>query len=400
MALCNTIGKTQEEVRNQLKNHRFIFDLKPGQTVADTIKYLDICNELELKSVMRDNEAVELYQLYGELINKRVSDKAKESFRKRHKNYKEFETPDNNRKKEAGIKIHAVLQGILEFYANKKGDINKVKADAVSGKYAITETGFNSLVNGAKEIIEQVNTIQDKINKLNNTNEKATFRFEQKVLDPVGDIGGALDVFVLFSDNTGAIIDYKTIQLSGPKVSYQGGMPVLKGDIASEDRIEGYNLTVSEYKRILLQRLGVKKIRLSRIVPIQIQLESKTKLERKPQDYFKEKISHVKMGSDSEFLDQITVAGEATEYAGLNKLLNKQLIRAEKLRKSLDSKALTKEEKQSIRHNIETIQRLVRKTIVKGEILGIIVHVKKLLRNFNDKTKEPQYFPLNNSFSN
>lgn len=382
MGYCREVNLTKENVRNIIENNSFLFDLQGAQTREQTLVYLDWSNNnLKLVPVTDRGDYNELYEAAGSVIvPERVSSKGHKKYKKSHPN--DTTTLDKERQREAGIKIHKNLQNIFDFLANKKGDFNDIKKIALSGPFAITEVGFNNLVKGVKEIIAQLEGIQNKINIANGTNEKVIFRVEQKVIDSVEGIAGAMDVMALFSDNTAAIIDYKTINVFNEQQARAG--------FVTENRIDTYNLTVGEYKRILIERIGIKAVRLSRVAPIQIQLELKPRLAQKQGDVFNDKLTIVKIGGEEEHLAQIPVANEETEYRGLNTQLNKQLGLIKSLEDKLTNKALSSDDKQIIQHRILNIKKSMRKILVKGEIKGLILDANEVLNAFRSRINEPE----------
>ena len=384
MGKCKEVNLTKDEVRNIIEYHNYLFDLQGAQTREQTLVYLDYCNNnLKLKSVTNNPDYKELYELAESIIvPERVSKIANRKFQKKVPNYKDFDTADNTKKAEAGVKIHQILQGTIDYFANKVGDLNEIKKLALSGDYAMTEIGFESIVKGSKDIIQQLNHIQDKINKANNTNEKVVIRVEQKLIDSVKGIAGAEDIVAIFSDNSAAILDYKTVPVYSDKKKYNS--------LISENKIDTYNATIGEYKRILKERIGVNKVRISRAIPIQIQFEQKSKLTAKTGDILNKKLISVKMGEDLDYLPQIPVAQEATEYTGLNKQLNKQLALVHNLEQKLDSSKLSYEEKQALKLRILSIKQGVRTTIVKGELTGIISDVYSIVSSMRQRMNEPE----------
>ena len=125
---------------------------------------------------------------------------------------------------------------------------------------SITHDQYKTLYNGVKDIADQIKAAQKKIDP------KGTVQVltENTVFDPINDIAGSMDVFVVYSDGSVALYDWKFMTLTKDK----------NGKIISGpafNKIDSYDIQISEYKRILKDVYGVTKFRESRIIPIDLQ---------------------------------------------------------------------------------------------------------------------------------
>ena len=111
---------------------------------------------------------------------------------------------------------------------------------------------------------QQILDRQSIINKINNTDDTAEIRFEQVLVSENRKIGGSMDIFVLFSDNTAAIYDIKTIW-EASKV--KDGV-INKYYEIDNDRKDKYKLQLGEYRKQLITEIGVKDVVIQRIIPI------------------------------------------------------------------------------------------------------------------------------------
>lgn len=104
-------------------------------------------------------------------------------------------------------------------------------------------------------------------------------RTEQVVIDPRRDIGGTIDFLAVFSDNTAAIVDYKTKILRKDNKDAFGN--ILDGSkIVTKKDLEKYELQTGEYGRILREAYGIKSIKSVVVLPIKIDVKLDTRLNK------------------------------------------------------------------------------------------------------------------------
>ena len=94
-------------------------------------------------------------------------------------------------------------------------------------------------------------------------------------------------------------------------------------------KLDSYNAQIGQYKRMLIDNYGVENVRRSRIIPAHIQYKlTKSGNNYKRTDF----IRLVEMGAEqSEFMRQLAVAGETTNFKGINKLLKDLSRRRDRL---------------------------------------------------------------------
>ena len=99
-----------------------------------------------------------------------------------------------------------------------------------------------------------------------------------------------------------------------------GGYKIINDPFAV--KMDTYNIQLGAYKQTLLNEYGISKVRQSRIVPIHVRFKYDQQLGMTKQ------ITTVQMGAKfSQFLEQIPVAEEMTDYEKINDVIVKSLVK-------------------------------------------------------------------------
>ena len=264
----------------------------------------------------------------GQIIRGRVSDSVKEYFWKINRGKimdltgKEAQLRLNNNqiRKSTGTMGHAVLAGLIDLHANKKGDRNTILKNSL-----FTSSEFQVLEQGILDLIKKVKAEQ----KLIDPEGKVIFRTEQMITNRDRSIGGSIDLIAVFSDNSASIFDFKFV--SPAKAYLNSGNKIIEDPF--NVKIPTYDLQLSAYKSQLKENYGISTIRQSRIVPIHIRFKTEKGGE------LKNAITLVEMGTKySEFLEQIPVAGELTRFEDLNEIIRQLLARKQIVDRQLQTK--------------------------------------------------------------
>lgn len=383
---CKVTSHTPEEVKHIIINGGLIFPYDPDLAVDDIIDRLDYINENMKLEEPASLDEDSWYTMFGLQIRNRVSQLSSKSFEDRVGKAKAEESKkstDNKRKKYAGIKIHKVLGELVDAKYNNNGNVDAIRTEAAKGDFPITARHYNVLDKLSDSMINQINNVQKNIDP----KQKATIKVEQKVLDPVSNRGGAIDLLAVFSDKTASIYDFKT------KHSWSGiadGLE-LTDELLGANSIQDYELSMSEYARILTERFGITNVIQNRLVPIHIKLRPKPKDQREKNDYLTNQFSLIEAGQKtSEYLAQIPMRGEETKYKGLNDLLEKQYNLISTLNKRLQKSRLPDEERQRLKAKIANLRKSIQKTIVEGEISDILLTSYRLIKEVQSRLQEPE----------
>ena len=318
----------------------------------------------------------------GMHIKGRVSDEVKKHFWKinrgkiRDLSGKEAKLRlDNNEiRKLTGTMGHTVLEGLVNLYANKKGNRKQILNNSL-----FTEAQFQILERGVKDIIAKIRAQQKAIDP----DGKVLIRTEQMTVNQAEDVGGSIDLMALFSDNTASIYDYKFISPS----KTAGYVDRLTNKIIEDPhsvKMQTYDMQISQYKNHLLENYGVAKIRQSRIIPIHIRYKTTKEGKLSPD------ISLIQMGTKySEFLEQIPVSGEMTNFDDVNKLIRKLLNRKEIVDKQLQSKKYKAGESfESLKARQAQISKQLRVLQIDQDIAYVIKSLKDDINTINKRLGE------------
>jgi len=381
---CPIINKTNEEITNIVKHHGMLVDRALVQTQADLVRVMkEIHGEL---SAPKGEGA--RYTFMGIEIQRRVSDEPQKVFKRKRRNKAaiEHEFPNNIIYRDGGTKIHGVLEGLVSFYANKVGSLGQVKSTAQSGDFALSDLHFDRLNKTARDLVKQIKDLQATIDK----SGSVEILTELRILDTVNDIGGTMDVVAVFSDMSVGIYDYKTINAPPWQLANRKGAEMmLIDDPITPAKEESYRLSVSQYRRIMVERYFAKSIRQSRIIPIHVKYKSKK--EFKEHDSLLPQINVLQAGADvSKYLRQVPVAGEITQYPGIDRLLEKQSILLRQLQDKLQTQKMSREEQDRIKKRIKTLNTSIRETITSGDIRDITRGVTEVIDNFSRRSTESE----------
>jgi len=281
-----------------------------------------------------------------------------------------------NIRKETGTAGHASLQDLVELYANGTGSRSKILANS-----PFNEFQFKRLENGIKDIIKQAKEQQKSIDPKG----KAIFRTEQLIIDKGADTGGTIDLLVLYSDGSAGIYDYKFVSpsIEAGYVKYIGGQYKIVNDPFSI-KMDTYNIQLGAYKQTLLNEYGITKVRQSRIVPIHVRYKYDT------QKGMTSKITTVQMGSKfSEFLEQIPVAEEMTDFDKVNDLIVKLINRKKQVEDRLRNKNFqVGETYEKAKAAKERMERQLRKLQLNQDVAYVVKSLRRDLKDIEKRIQE------------
>jgi len=319
----------------------------------------------------------------GVVIKGRVSDEVKKYFYNM-KIAKKAETPEQTKRrldtetirKETGTAGHTTLQDLVELYANGTGSRSKILANS-----PFNEFQFKRLENGIKDIIKQAKEQQ----KLIDPKGKAIFKTEQLIIDKGADTGGTIDLLVLYSDGSAGIFDYKFVSpsIEAGYVKYMGGQYKIVNDPFAV-KMDTYNIQLGAYKQTLLNEYGITKVRQSRIVPIHIRYKYNT------EGKITGNITTVQMGARfSEFLEQIPVAEEMTDFDKVNDLIVKLINRKKQVEDRLRNKNFqVGETYEKAKAAKERMERQLRKLQLNQDVAYVLNGLKRELKDLEKKIQE------------
>ena len=307
----------------------------------------------------------------GQVIKGRVSDQVKQHFWKINKGKitdltnkeKKFRLEYNEMRKVTGTAGHHTLQELVELYANKKGNRAAILKSSI-----FTEGQFQVLEQGVKDLIAQIKKQQKEIDP----EGKVNIRTEQMITNRDQSVGGSIDLLAVFSDNSGAIYDYKFISPS----KTAGYVDRATNRIIEDPhtiKMQTYDIQMSQYKTNLIENYGLTQIRQSRIVPIHVRYKPSK------ENKISSDITLVQMGTKySEFLEQLPVAGELTKFEDVNKLIRKLLNRKAVIDKQLQTK------KYNAGESFESLKAKQAKLAKQLRVLQIDQDIAYVIKSLND----------------
>lgn len=376
---CSVVNRTPDEIRNAFINRNFLWETRPDDPMEVILDRLKFFND-HMTLPEGENQT---YWIDGYNIKNRVSTLAKEAYEGhagKGRVRKEIDKPDFVKKKNAGTRVHNILAEIMDALYNKKGSMSEIRSRASLGDYAIKGKNFDALVNLVQEHIKTIKATQKSIGP-----GEAKIFVEQKMASPLKNMGGALDVLVIFTDKTVGRIDYKTAHSN--RFNYSQGE--LTDELLSINKVNDYELSMNEYGRILKEDVGLKGDRLVRLSPIHIRLGFKPEAQRKEFDIYSTNVDLIET-INSEHLKPIPISGERTPYDGINELLKKQLILLSKLTKEAASKTTSRADKEVLKRRIKAIRKSVQTTIVDGDITDILKSINLLANELQTRVDEPE----------
>jgi len=323
----------------------------------------------------------------GVVIKGRVSDEVKKYFysmkiakRPETDEQRKRRISTENIRKETGTAGHATMQDLVELYANGKGSRSQILANS-----PFNEFQFKRIENGIKDIIAQSKAQQKRINEENNTNGKAVFKTEQLIIDSGAETGGTIDLLVLYSDGTAGIYDYKFVSpsIEAGYVKYMGGQYKIVNDPFAV-KMDTYNIQMGAYKQTLLNEYGISKVRQSRIVPIHVRYKYNT------QGGMTSNITTVQMGAKfSEFLEQIPVAEEMTDFDKVNDTIVKLISRKKQVEERLRNKNFQVGETfEKAKAAKERMEKQLRKLQLNQDVAYVLNNLKRDLKDIEKKIQE------------
>lgn len=344
-----------EEIRAAIKARKYFLNPLQEPNQADVVSGLDLTqNAFGLAQVDvperdrgDDKRRYTLHDANGvpmtdTFMNWRVSDKINRMF-KSGRTEEEVEAlrndPDNVLKRDYGSAVHETSQRIGQIYydskvAGTKPDYSALQKEAADGEFPITATQFASLQKGVTKVVDEIFTVQNRIDP----NAIPQIRFEQIIVDPTQDIAGTMDIVAIFSDSSATIYDFKTMSSIGNVVEKNGKRVLIDNDFIYSSKRQAWKEQMAGYRRILMAHYGIKNIRAARIVPIWVDIE-RTYNQRTKTSKLEKKLNQLMMGAEmSEFLRNISTGGEKTTVRFIDDFINSRYDQIQRLHSQMKGK--------------------------------------------------------------
>lgn len=309
----------------------------------------EVVNNLMSKKITMD-KITHKYTVNGKELAKSVTDLVKSFYWKKFRDPNKEESAESIVFKKKGTAIHEFNRYIVEELIN-----NRVPTREGAEKYAQEllkepdfkddNTSFFNLTDAQFEVLHtNMKLLVDSARKID---PKVKFFTEFSIVDESKSTGGTLDLLLVFSDGTVSIYDYKGIKIDKQKEFW--GIP--------EWKEEGWDIQLSEYKRILKDRYGVTKFKETRVVPIGFN-------ERYSEGKLEGGFYQIKMditGKTNKYLRMMPLANEMKGKTSIDniisRLLEQRVLYKNKLSKNLDE-ATRERYKADLERTNEILKRL------------------------------------------
>lgn len=367
---CNTV----EQMNSAIEFHNAINETKPDQSAETSVLFLDRTQELAEKS---DGK----YKAKGQpaVISESVTEKVAKEF-------KYF--TDNPLLEQQGLignYVHSLNETVLTAMLDRIKDSGTDHAHNVISSWTIAPEGLKKihedygktldpksvemLVDGNKKVLLSILNQQRTINRLTKTDGKVTIRLEQILLDPRRDIGGTADIVAIFSDNTAAIVDFKSKIIPQSNLDANGNIIDGSEVIKPKDK-DKYSLQTGEYGRILRESYGVRSIRSVTIVPIKLVVALNTITNK-----YSSKITGLRFPGQDKLLEKVLPFSNKTGFKELDEFILSIDKRIEALEKRLSQNRKLSDE---ILPKIEKLNQARLDILTKHELNTILDYAKSL----------------------
>ena len=298
------------------------------------------------KKMSKDGDTISRYvatsgPYKGKILKFRGSDRTAQLFNRTFTGFKSesekaIDMHNQNVRMAMGTKGHLVMEQLIDMHFNNKGNINSI----IQGVGSMMKSEHVQRLSMA---IKTLKKTVDEQQKIINPKGKYTVRTEQFVADEKNNVGGTIDLLVVYSDGSASIYDHKFKSSNAQYSKLAKGRLSITGDMFGRS-LEGYDAQITHYKDALLSKYGVTKVRQSRIIPVAVKYNAKdgrlsnslsalevyidpSVLNKKEKKYQEEALD----GTTLDWLQPIPVAQESTDDAQVNKLIEAEMRRYKKL---------------------------------------------------------------------
>ena len=374
--------KLEEEFNDAIEQGRAINETHPDQTAETTVAFLDNTTG----SVIKHETG---YGARGLLA------RIKESVTQKVERLKPFRGKANpllDQQGNIGNYSHDVMEQVASSivaitngmsndsaysYVKNLTDPDYKILDLINAEYgrSMSRDAFDNIFDGIKENVLSIYRQQRAINKLTNKTGKATIKLEQIVLDPKRGIGGTIDFLAIFSDNTAAIVDYKTkILKAGNKDAFGKITDFTK--LVTNSAVEKYKLQTGEYGRILREAYGVRSIASVTILPITLDLkfDSKTKT-------YNSKIDRIHFPGQDPLLEKVLPFSNLTRFKSLDEFVRSIDERIVRLTQKVKN---TPADRDELLSRIKDLEKAKKDILINHNLDTIIEYGKSLAKRVSD----------------
>ena len=286
--------------------------------------------------------------------------------------------------RDTGTYLHKTLEDVIGALATsiykgkvliRDGSYKSIKELRAESK--LSEEQFNTLYKTADKLIKD--SIENQ--KQKDPTGKVYIAPEQRLMASTK-LAGTADLIFLYSDVTADHYDYKSMSPKGDSVRYIDGKQVITAaGWIPYYKYEDWNLQLPKTTHALENVIGIKRVEKSRIVPMQLQLETK---DGNPTGKIRQLET---FATADEFLSQIPIK-ETTTDTELNKRLNYLSTLKNNFAIELGESGTSRERKEYLRERINKLTRAINAIIVDKDVKNLVddyTAVIKKYANFDNK---------------
>lgn len=278
------------------------------------------------------------------------------------------DNPFSIAQRDIGTYLHKTLEDIINALATstykdkvliRDGNYKSIKDLRADSK--LSEEHFNTLYKTADRLIKDSIETQNQKDPAG----KVYIAPEQRLMASTK-LAGTADLIFLYSDVTADHYDYKSMTPKSDAVRYVDGKQVIKAaGWIPYYKYDDWNLQLPKTTFSLENVIGIERVERSRIIPMQLQLESK---DGKPTGKIKQLET---FATASEFLSQIPIK-ETTTDTELNKRLNYLNTQKNNFAIELGESSTSRERKEYLRERINKLTRAVNAIIVDKDVKNLV----------------------------
>jgi hypothetical protein len=288
------------------------------------------------------------------------------------------ENPFSIAQRDTGTYLHKTLEDIIgtlatSIYKDKvlirDGSYKSIKELRAESK--LSEEQFNTLYKTAERLIKDSIETQ----KQKDPTGKVYIAPEQRLMASTK-LAGTADLIFLYSDVTADHYDYKSMSPKGDSVRYiDGKQTITSAGWIPYYKYEDWNLQLPKTTHALENVIGINRVERSRIVPMQLQLESK---DGKPTGKIRQLET---FATANEFLSQIPIK-ETTTDTELNKRLNYLTTLKNNFAIELGESGTSRERKEYLRERINKLTRAINSIIVDKDVKNLVDDYTAVIRKY------------------
>ena len=373
MKTCD-INMSGSGLADIIRNH-MIANLFQGkaETQQEAINRLELLDRLLESKDIGDNKkgyGVKGLPISQAIIEETFTTEGSKKFEAKNKSRaKEInESPFSIAQRDTGTYLHKTLEDIIGALATSTF---KDKVTIRSGNYKsiaelradtkLSEAHFNTLYKTAERLIKDSIETQ----KQKDPAGKVYIAPEQRLMASTK-LAGTADLIFLYSDVTADHYDYKSMTPKGDSVRYVDGKQVITAaGWIPYYKYEDWNLQLPKTTFSLENVIGINRVEKSRIIPMQLQLETK---DGKPTGKIKQLET---FATASEFLSQVPIKENATDKE-LNKRLNYLNTQKNNFAIELGESGTSRERKEYLRERINKLTRAINSIIVDKDVKNLV----------------------------